>query len=125
MNLDYEHQGQLPWTGERYVPQLTGQIQLEHVHRYLLAREYAKDRDVLDIASGEGYGSAILANTARSVIGVDIAAEAVRHASIRYKLDNVQFRHGSCEEIPLDNNSVDLVVSFETIEHLDEHKAMM
>jgi GT2 family glycosyltransferase/SAM-dependent methyltransferase len=125
MNPDSEHESRLLWTGERYVPQVTGQIQLEHIHRYLVAREYAKEKDVLDIASGEGYGSAILANTARSVIGVDIAAEAVRHASIRYKRDNVQFRHGSCVEIPLDNNSVDLVVSFETIEHLDEHKAMM
>jgi ubiquinone/menaquinone biosynthesis C-methylase UbiE len=125
MNIDSEHETQLPWTGERYVPQLTGEIQLEHVHRYLLAREYAKDKDVLDIACGEGFGSAILAKTARSVVGVDIAVEAVKHAAIRYRLDNVQFRQGSCAEIPLDNNSVDLVVSFETIEHLDEHKAMM
>jgi ubiquinone/menaquinone biosynthesis C-methylase UbiE len=125
MNLDSERESQLPWTGERYVPQLTGQIQLEHVHRYLLAREYAKDKDVLDIASGEGFGSAILANTARTVIGVDISAEAVRHASVRYQIANVEFRLGSCTEIPLDNNSIDLVVCFETIEHVDEHKATM
>jgi GT2 family glycosyltransferase/glycosyltransferase involved in cell wall biosynthesis/SAM-dependent methyltransferase len=123
--LDSEHESRLPWTGERYVPQVTGQIQLEHIHRYLLAREYAKEKDVLDIASGEGYGSAILANTARSVIGVDVAAEVIRHAAIRYQRNNLQFRHGSCVEIPLDNHSVDLVVSFETIEHLDEHKALM
>jgi ubiquinone/menaquinone biosynthesis C-methylase UbiE len=125
MNLDSEQESQLPWTGERYVPQLTGQIQLEHVHRYLLAREYAKDKDVLDIASGEGFGSAILANTARTVIGVDISAEAVKHASVCYQIGNVEFRQGSCTEIPLDNNSIDLVVCFETIEHVDEHKATM
>jgi ubiquinone/menaquinone biosynthesis C-methylase UbiE/glycosyltransferase involved in cell wall biosynthesis len=125
MNIDAKHESQLPWTGERYVPQVTGEIQLEHVHRYLLAREYAKDKDVLDIACGEGFGSAILANTAQSVVGVDIAAEAVRHAAIRYQRENIQFRQGSCAEIPLNNNSIDLVVSFETIEHHDEHKAMM
>ena len=125
MNIDSEHESQLPWTGERYVPQITGEIQLEHVHRYLLAREYAKDKDVLDIACGEGFGSAILGKSARSVVGVDIATEAVKHAAIRYRLDNVEFRQGSCAEIPLDNNSIDLVVSFETIEHHDEHKAMM
>jgi SAM-dependent methyltransferase len=104
---------------------MTGQIQLEHVHRYLVAREYAKDKDVLDIASGEGFGSEILADSARSVVGVDISVKAVRHATNRYHRDNLQFRHGSCAEIPLDDNSVDLVVSFETIEHHDEHKAMM
>jgi hypothetical protein len=51
--LDSEHESRLPRTGERYVPQVTGQIQLEYVHRYLLAREYAKEKDVLDIASGK------------------------------------------------------------------------
>ena len=125
MNMDSGNHSQLPWTGERYVPQMTGNIQLEHLHRYLLAGEYAKDKEVLDLASGEGFGSAILAKTARSVIGVDIAAEAVQHASIRYRLDNVKFKLGSCAEIPLDNNSIDLVVSFETIEHHDQHEAMM
>jgi ubiquinone/menaquinone biosynthesis C-methylase UbiE len=104
---------------------MTGQIQLEHVHRYLLAREFAKDKAVLDIACGEGFGSEILANSARSVVGVDIASEAVEHAAARYRQGNVQFKQGSCAEIPLDSDSVDLVVSFETIEHHDEHRVMM
>jgi 2-polyprenyl-3-methyl-5-hydroxy-6-metoxy-1,4-benzoquinol methylase len=89
MSIDFKHENQLLWTGERYIPERTGQIQPEHVHRYLLAREYAKDKDVLDIACGEGFGSAILAKTARSVTGVDIASEAVEHAAARYRLENV------------------------------------
>jgi glycosyltransferase involved in cell wall biosynthesis/SAM-dependent methyltransferase len=125
MKIDLKRDSQLPWTGERYVPQVTGEVQLEHVHRYLLAREYASGKDVLDIACGEGFGSAILAETARSVIGVDIALKVVKHASIRYQRNHITFRHGSCAQIPLDKSSVDLVVSFETIEHHDEHKAMM
>ncbi|HNP61759.1 MAG TPA: hypothetical protein PKM72_13020, partial [Nitrospirales bacterium] len=48
----------LPWTGERYVPGVIGDIELEHLHRYYLARELAVGKDVLDIACGEGYGSA-------------------------------------------------------------------
>src|SRR6266446_10480472 len=86
MNKDFAHESQLPWTGERYIPELAGEIQLEHVHRYLLALEYAPGKDVLDIACGEGFGSAILAKSARSVIGVDIAREAVEHAAHRYRL---------------------------------------
>ena len=125
MNIDAENESQLPWTGERYIPQIAGEIQLEHIHRYILAREYSENKDVLDIACGEGFGSAILAKSARSVIGVDIAMDAVKHATARYRLDNVRFRQGSCAAIPLDNDSIDLVVSFETIEHHDEHKAMM
>jgi SAM-dependent methyltransferase/glycosyltransferase involved in cell wall biosynthesis len=125
VHKDSGRESQLPWTGERYVPQVGGEIQLEHLHRYLLAREYAWNKDVLDIACGEGYGSAILAKSARSVIGVDIATEAVQHAAHCYRLDNVEFRQGSCAEIPLDKDSVDLIVSFETIEHHSNHEAML
>ena len=114
-----------PWTGERYVPELEGEIQLEHVHRYFLARELAKGKDVLDIACGEGYGANLLAEIAASVVGVDIFAEAVRHAQGKYRRKNLDFKVGACSKIPLGDSSVDLVVSFETIEHHDEHELMM
>src|SRR5208282_3283705 len=78
-----------------------------------------------DIASGEGYGSALLAKSAASVVGVDISTEAVAHATTKYQADNLEFRLGSCAAIPLADQSVDIVVSFETIEHHVEHDAMM
>ncbi len=116
---------QMPFTGERYVPEVRGQIYYEHVHRYALAFELARDLDVLDIASGEGYGAAYLAIAARSVVGVDIDAESVRHAASRYTAMNLRFVAGSCTAIPLADASMDLVVSFETIEHLEEHEQFM
>jgi glycosyltransferase involved in cell wall biosynthesis/SAM-dependent methyltransferase len=116
----------LPWTGERYVPQVEGHnIRLEHLHRYLLAREISHAKRVLDIACGEGYGSAILSTVAAHVIGVDIAADVVQHATVKYGGPHVEFRQGSCESIPLDDRSVDIVVSFETIEHISAHEEMM
>ena len=115
----------MPFTGERYTPETEGEIKLEHTHRYLFAKKAAIDKDVLDIACGEGYGAAVLAYVARSVIGVDISSEAVEHASSKYTSENLSFICGSCEDIPLENNSVDLVVSFETIEHHVFHKEMM
>lgn len=122
---DYVKRGGLPWTGERYLPSVNGVIELEHVHRYLMAKELAKGRDVLDIASGEGYGSAMLAKVARTVVGVDNSEQAIAHAEHTYIQHNLEYKLGSCEAIPLPDACVDLVVSFETIEHHDQHEAMM
>ena len=85
----------LPWTGERYLTEIHGSIELEHLHRYLFARQFSLGKRVLDIASGEGYGSALLAQSAANVIGVDIAAEAVAHAKVKYQADNLEFKIGS------------------------------
>src|SRR5882757_9300615 len=112
----------LEWTGERYTPEVSGEIRLEHVHRYLIARELARNKRVLDIACGEGYGADILAGAATGVVGVDIADKAVAHASSRYTRPNLHFKQGACHAIPLADSSVDLVVSFETIEHIDRQE---
>ncbi len=113
------------FTGERFVPNVHGNIELEHLHRYLEACELAAGKVVLDIASGEGYGSAMLANKANKVIGVDISAEAIKHARKCYQKENLEYMVGSCADIPLPDASVDIVVSFETIEHHDQHEQMM
>ncbi|MDD5630721.1 MAG: class I SAM-dependent methyltransferase, partial [Methylococcales bacterium] len=115
----------MEFTGERFVPEVHGNIELEHLHRYLFACKVVEGKTVLDIASGEGYGSAMLAQTAYKVTGVDISQEAVSHAQAKYQIKNLDFRLGSCSAIPLEDASVDVVVSFETIEHHVEHEAMM
>ncbi len=115
----------LVFTGERYVPGISGNIELEHMHRYIYALAYAEGKTILDVASGEGYGTALLASRATFVIGVDIAADAIAHAKRNYRLSNLEFRLGSCSKIPLEDGTVDFVVSFETIEHHDEHDEML
>ena len=77
---------------------------------------------MLDVASGEGYGSALLAQTARSVVGLDISADAVAYAGRAYPATNVNFIAGDARAIPLRDASVDVVVSFETIEHFHEQE---
>lgn len=116
---------ELPFTGERYVPGIHGQIELEHRHRYYMARQLAAGKRMLDIACGEGYGTEILAATAAYAVGVDIDAQTVDHARKRYVRENLSFTVGTCEHIPLPDRSVDLVVSFETLEHTDQHEQML
>ncbi len=115
----------LVYDGERLVPGIGGVIEAEHLHRYLLARELVAGLDVLDVASGEGYGSNLLAQVARSVVGADIADSAVAHARDTYVRPNLRFVQGDCTRLPLADASVDVVVSFETIEHHDQHEAML
>jgi ubiquinone/menaquinone biosynthesis C-methylase UbiE len=115
----------LRWTGERLVTGISHSFATEHLHRYAIALGHAADKLVLDIACGEGYGSNLLAQKAKRVIGVDLSSEAIAHASRKYRADNLQFKQGSAAEIPLPDQSVDLVVSFETIEHHARHEEML
>ncbi|HDR9031725.1 methyltransferase domain-containing protein [Burkholderia vietnamiensis] len=114
------------FTGERYLPGVAGPIQYEHYHRYLFSTSICAGKDVLDIASGEGYGSALLAQAARSVIGVDVDPQAVESAKGRYgDVPNLRFEWGSATQIPLADASVDILNSYETLEHFREHEAFM
>lgn len=116
----------MAFTGERFTPEVRGEIAYEHLHRYAAVLSLATGKDVLDIASGEGYGSVLLAREAASVLGVDVSAEAVEFARARYgHVGNVRFEVGRCEQIPAERGSVDLVVSFETLEHLTDHDAFL
>jgi SAM-dependent methyltransferase len=110
----------LPFTGERFVPGTEGEIAHEHWHRYFFARRFAAGRRVLDVACGEGYGSALLSEVASNVVGVDIDALSVCHARANYaSRGNLSFLEGSITALPLPPASVDSIISFETVEHLD------
>ena len=109
-----------PFTGERLTTAIAGQVQIEHYHRYLFARSLARGLDVLDVASGEGYGAALLAQIARSVVGVEYSEPTARTASDNFQRPNLRFLQGDARALPLADACVDLVVSFETIEHFDQ-----
>jgi ubiquinone/menaquinone biosynthesis C-methylase UbiE/predicted nucleic acid-binding Zn-ribbon protein len=111
----------LAWTGERLVTTCHRPLVYEHLHRYAVAFGLAKRKRVLDIACGEGYGANLLARIASKVTGVDLDAGTIAHAKAKYRHRNLHFVRGSCTEIPCEDHSIDLVASFETIEHISEH----
>jgi SAM-dependent methyltransferase len=108
-----------PFTGERLTASIHGQVEIEHYHRYLFSRGFCRDQDVLDVASGEGYGAAQLAQVARQVVGVEYSEATVRNASANFPKPNLRFIQGDARSLPLADASVDVVTSFETIEHFD------
>jgi SAM-dependent methyltransferase len=116
----------LAFTGERFIPGVKGEIWIEHWHRYHFAARWAAGRRVLDVACGEGYGTALLARVAAHATGVDISGPAVDHAKAEYAaLANVEFKCASCTRIPLPDASIDVAVSFETVEHIEEQDAFL
>jgi SAM-dependent methyltransferase len=109
----------MDFTGERFIPGTRGEIWVEHWHRYHFAARWARGKRVLDVACGEGYGTALLARHAAHVTGVDLAPEAIAHARATYAgLGNAEFVAASCTQMPLADASFDAVVSFETLEHI-------
>ena len=114
------------FTGERVIP---GQVDIdllnEHFARYAFASRLARGKRVLDAGCGAGYGSAELAKTAASVVGIDFAAEAVEFARANYLDPNLSFEQGSCTSLPHSAGAFDLVVAFEVIEHLSDWREFL
>lgn len=115
----------MKFTGERFVPTEQGKIRIEHYHRYAFVLNMVADKAVLDVACGEGYGSALIADVAQSVVGVDLSEEAVFHARSTYGRENLTFVCGGAASLGFPDDSFDVVVSFETVEHLLEQEQMI
>ena len=114
------------FTGERVIPgQVNDDLWSEHVARYAYARRYAEGRRVLDAGCGTGYGSAELAQSALVVTGIDLAPQAIEFARATYPIPSLRFLVASCAVMPFPENAFDLVVAFEVIEHLPDHRAFL
>jgi len=108
-------------SGERFSPEEHDIIiSLEHWHRYVHISDLVSNKDILDVASGMGYGANLLAKNANSVVGVDISEQAVASSRNKYFRENLSYQVASVSELPFENDIFDIVVSFETIEHISE-----
>ena len=91
-----------------------------HLAAYLYARELARDRDVLDAGSGEGFGTVLLAETARHVLGIDYSEATVAAARAAYRRPNLEFRQLDIRALPELDLRFDLITNFQVIEHLPD-----
>jgi 2-polyprenyl-3-methyl-5-hydroxy-6-metoxy-1,4-benzoquinol methylase len=114
----------LELTGERTLPDVPAENYW--FRRHLAVYEWIARRvsglRVLDMACGEGYGSAALARTAATVVGVDANPEAHEHARLRYRASNLRFERALIETF---SERADAVVFLQTIEHLDDPVAAL
>lgn len=114
----------LELTGERTLPDVPAENYW--YRRHLAVYEWIGERvsglRVADLASGEGYGAAVLARTAADVIGVDANPEAYEHARLRYAAPNLRFQRALVEEF---REPRDVIVFLQTIEHISEPERLL
>jgi ubiquinone/menaquinone biosynthesis C-methylase UbiE len=117
----------LAFTGERFTPECVREIAYEHWHRYAFAMSLVHGKQVLDAACGEGFGAALLAENAVNVRAIDIDVTSLEHAKKRYGLQaNLVFEQADVTQLDaLPDNSFDVIVSFETLEHVMEQERML
>lgn len=114
------HTGERPGRGAGFAYD-----EARHLAAYLFARELARDGDVLDAGCGEGFGTVLLAETARRVTGIDYSAAAVAAAAAAYPRPNLEFRHVDVHDLPGLGLAFDAITNFQVIEHLPDPTAFL
>lgn len=116
------------FTGERVIPdryELKPMLQ-EHLVRYDFARSHTQGADVLDLGCGCGYGAYVLATQgARTVVGADVAPEAVEYARRRYQAPNLTFEVMDATALTFPDQRFTAVVCLEVFEHVQDYMALL
>jgi 2-polyprenyl-3-methyl-5-hydroxy-6-metoxy-1,4-benzoquinol methylase len=111
----------LELTGERTLPDVPEENYWyrRHLVVYRWIAERCRGKRVVDLACGEGYGSAVLAEFASEVVGVDANPDAYEHATLRYSRPGLRFERALVEEFA-HPDPFDAVVFLQTIEHVQQ-----
>jgi O-antigen biosynthesis protein len=124
--LDSKENNAVSFTGERFIPGQGGcRLAYEHLHRYLFALRWAKGKQVLDLACGNGYGAAHLARRASHVWALDVDGETIAGARKDWCANNLTFVQGDAVQLPIRSGAIGLVVAMEALEHIKEQEQLL
>lgn len=106
-------------TGERIIPGSVSNYCLAiHYSRYLFSQRFCKGKKVLNVASGSGYGSEVLLSNSKEVYNVDISPELVFYGVQEFGAYNNHFLLMDAQKMSFPDEFFDVIVSFETLEHI-------
>ncbi|MCG4581217.1 methyltransferase domain-containing protein, partial [Clostridium cochlearium] len=115
-------ENQLAYTWERGIPGtqfMPALGYLKIIERYVFASKFIKSTDeVLEAASGFGYGAAYFSKLCSKVYALDLAKENIEFGKSTYSTNNVEWIYGDVTKLPFKDNKFNVYTSFETLEHL-------
>jgi len=88
-----------------------------YIKRYLFCKNFFSNKRILDVACGDGFGSYLLSENNKKVIGLDIDKYQIKNNKSNFIRRNLDFMVGDATNLKFKNNYFDAIVSFETIEH--------
>jgi 2-polyprenyl-3-methyl-5-hydroxy-6-metoxy-1,4-benzoquinol methylase len=109
-------------TGERCCPDFPDENFVNHLKVYQFASQFCGAKKILDVGCGTGYGTAFLAESGLSAVGIDLSRQAIRYAQRRYKSFNLEFLRMSAESLEFPDRAFDFVLSTENFEHLRDQR---
>ncbi len=93
---------------------------LRHLAAYaIFAREFVAGRKVLEIGCGTGYGADYLSEFTSSIVAIDIWERGISYCRDKYSKDNLIFMQADGLKLPFKNESFDVALSFQVIEHIE------
>jgi len=113
-------------TGERIILEKETPLMIaRHFCSYRFVKEYVRNKQLLDIGCGEGYGTYYLASFAKEIVGIDYDKAIIDYAKKKYQRDNLTFYATDVKDLANFDNRFDVICSFQTIEHIRNVKLFL